>query len=124
METATWVIAAASVVNLVVLGVYAWFTHGIWRETQQTALRTEDLARRSADAFRLQFLATYLQEIRAVSLAFDASPDAVQYAELGAEVAARLLRDAFPDLWRTIPPDLHELADTVRGANTLRKQSP
>ncbi len=60
METATWVIAAAGMLNVIVLAVYAWFTLGMWRETQRSALRTEDLARQSRDALKLQTLVTIL----------------------------------------------------------------
>jgi hypothetical protein len=62
METATWVIAVTSMMNVVVLGVYACFTHGIWRETQKTALRTEDLARKSWETLKVQIVLSLVHE--------------------------------------------------------------
>lgn len=52
METATWVIAFSSLVNVMVLAVYAYFTWGIWKETQQGAQQTQSLVRQSRDAVK------------------------------------------------------------------------
>jgi len=40
MNTATWIVAVTSIGNLIVLGVYAYFTWGLWHEATRTALRT------------------------------------------------------------------------------------
>jgi hypothetical protein len=54
MDTATWVIAGASIGNVIVLGLYAYFMWGLWSEAARTALRTEELVRQATDALRLQ----------------------------------------------------------------------
>ncbi len=61
METATWVIAGASIVNIIVLVMYAFFTWGIWRETRQGGRRTEELARQARDALWVQIGAILFQ---------------------------------------------------------------
>ena len=50
----TWLMAGASVVNVLVLLGYAISTRGIRQETQRSALNTERLALRSWEALKLQ----------------------------------------------------------------------
>ncbi len=82
MENATWVIAAASLVNLLVLVAYAFFTWGIWRETQRSGERTEVLVREAIEGFKFRVLATYLDYLR--------------YLDSG-EQAMQMLKAAFPE---------------------------
>lgn len=95
METATWVIAGASVVNVLVLAVYAGFTWGIWRETRRTAERTELLARQARDAFRLNILVAYQEEIRSAR-------ELPQKPVVGIRLMERAFHKAFPEEWPEI----------------------
>jgi uncharacterized membrane protein len=105
METATWVIAGSSVLNLAVLAAYAWFTWGIWRETQTSALRTEELARQSRDAFRMQIVTSYLEETRQSLQPAKGSPITRELRAARARALARFLEEAFPDHW----PDVEQV---------------
>ena len=110
---ATWVIAGASVLNVIVLGAYAWFTWGIWRETQRNAIRTDQLARQSRDAFRLQLVATYFEQGRNLP---ELSPDAAlryDVAKSRLVVLKRLFRAAFPDHWSDVESSLLEVAQAL-----------
>jgi hypothetical protein len=98
----TWLMAGAGVINLIVLGAYAWFTWGIWSETQRSARRTEELAKQARDTFKLQVLGSYLQS-RATAIAFGQPPgssEARAQAEL--DLLEGLFRETFPDRWKEI----------------------
>jgi len=94
-----WIMAGASLLNLVVLAVYAYFTWGIWGETQRNAHLAEDQARLSRDIFKLQLLDTYSQ-VRASMAAYEREEEdgpAVVYARF--RMLEVLLERAFPEDW-------------------------
>jgi hypothetical protein len=97
METATWVIAAASALNVIVLGLYAWFTLGIWRETQRSGLRTEELARQARDTLKLQVLALFLEGTRQIASNLPSGDARPEVAKLAMRHYTDLLRRAFPE---------------------------
>ncbi len=102
METATWIIAVASIVNVLVLAAYAWYTRGILKATRQSQQATENLARLSSEALKYQIVATYLEEQRAVPIPVR-SPTILYREGLSRfEVARDLLKKIFPDLWADI----------------------
>lgn len=114
MESATWVIAAASVLNVIVLGAYAWFTWGIWSENQRSTRRTEDLAQQSRDALKLQIVMTILEGEHPV---LEAAGVPREFSGLwrrkGDEVRA-LLEAAFPTLWQEIMKNLRDAVETIQ----------
>jgi hypothetical protein len=107
---ATWVIAIASLVNVVVLAVYAYFTWGIWQETRQGAQQTLNLVRQSRDALKAQLMTVVLQGEEAIKARVSGTPAAMNpWGEI------RGIRQQFsrcyPDLWREIGPMLSKLPD-------------
>ena len=102
MNTATWVIAGTSIGNLIVLGLYAYFTWGLWREAVRTALRTEELVRQARDALRLQVVATYLEEKRPLPGAVRTMDGYPEEFRQHLEAVKTLLRKAFSDQWGEI----------------------
>lgn len=102
METANWIVAGASVLNLLVLATYAWFTWGIWNETRQSARRTEELVEESRAEFKLHVLETYLQG-RSAALALG-DPQGHFEARTRYELVLLkgLLQMTFPDKWEEI----------------------
>jgi hypothetical protein len=114
METATWVIAAASVVNLTVLAAYAWYTRGILEATRQGTLRTEELVRQSRDALKLQILVAILEgEHPLLEAAGIPRKWTALWRRKGDEVRA-LLEAAFPALWQEIVKNLQDAVETVQ----------
>ena len=102
METATWIIAAASILNIIVLAVYAYFTWGIWQETQRNAELAKQLTVQGRDGFKLQIVASYLQS-REAALGFSVqqgSSEAHTQAELA--IIAGVLKETFPDNWEAL----------------------
>ena len=102
METATWVIAGASLMNVVVLIFYASFTWGIWKETRESGRRTEELAQQARDALRVQVVAAYLEAKRPLPGAnrnMDGYPEEFRQH---LESVKTLLQKAFPDQWAEI----------------------
>lgn len=106
METATWIIAGASLLNAFVLAVYAWFTWGIWRETERNARQTQELVSQSRADFKLHVLATYSQG-RCAAMALG-TPETRTDARIEAELwlLEGLLEKAFPTEWKEI--NLHK----------------
>jgi len=102
MDTATWVIAGASIGNVIVLGLYAYFTWGLWSEAARTALRTEELVRQATDALRLQVVATYLEEKRPLPGAIRTMDGYPEESRQHLEAVKTLLRKAFSDQWGEI----------------------
>jgi len=102
MEIATGVMAVASVVNVIVLIGYAWFTWGIWRETQQSGRRTEELARQSRDTFRLQLLVAFQEQIRWAQQVKITGPHMYEGARAGIGLMKEALAAAFPEEWRQL----------------------
>lgn len=123
METATWIIAGASALNMLVLCTYAWFTWGIWRETRQTALRTEDLARQSRDAFRMQILAVYQEETRQFLQPAKGSAFTRELRSARTDALTQLIRDAFPDQWPDIEQIMVSIGERIVEFHEGQKQS-
>ena len=114
MESATWVIAAASVLNVIVLGAYASFTWGIWSENQRSTRRTEDLAQQSRDALKLQIVMTILEGEHPVLEAAGVPREfSALWRSKGDEVRA-LLEAAFPTLWQEIMKNLRDAVETIQ----------
>lgn len=95
----TAVIAVATV-------AYVVGTLMLWRATLLTASRTEELARQSADALKVQIVATYFQ-VRAV---IAAEQGAGRFGFLGARTSTSQLQQLFekviPGLWAELDPIL------------------
>ena len=96
---ATIVIACATI-------QYVTVTRKLWQATLDTAQRTEELARQSADALKVQIVATYFQ-VRAAAAA-EPGPGRVYF--LGRPTATRQLQQLFekviPGLWAEFDPIL------------------
>ncbi len=110
MEHATWVIAATSALNLTVLAFYAYFSWGIWKETQRSALRTEELARHSRKTFLLQALVALQEEIRSAMEIANRPGLGSGRAWRGVGLLQRALRATFPEEWPELKGLLHEAA--------------
>jgi len=111
MEAATWVIAIAGVVNVFVLGAYAWYTRGILDATRQSTLRTEELARQAGDGLRLQILATFLEETRQKLALTGADPALIQLHRSRMAEVRNLLHASFPEQWAEIQRDVDNVIE-------------
>lgn len=107
------IIAGASIVNVIVLIVYAVSTSGIRRATQRQAEETRrqaeltaELARQTKAAFRLQVLATYQDEIRAGR--------ATSRSMAGVALLEKAFGLAFPDEWQDLRKILDEATDLYK----------
>ncbi len=106
MDIATWIIAAASILNVAVLVVYAYFTWGIWKETRDGGRRTEELLKQSRDALRVQLLTLVREseaEFNRLAIELHQNPQALRAAK--AALRQRFAR-GFPGLWPEIEPML------------------
>ncbi len=102
METATWIIAVASIVNVLVLAAYAWYTLGILKASRRSQQATENLARLSNEALKYQIVTTYLEEKRAVPIPVGSRTAQFEAGVLRAEATMDLLKKIFPDAWAAI----------------------
>ena len=112
------IIAGASVVNVIVLIVYAISTSGIRKATQGQAEQTRrqaeltaDLARQTKAAFRLQALAVYQEEIRAGR--------ATSRSMAGVGLLERAFALAFPEEWQELRKILDEAAEAYKRDTAL-----
>ena len=112
VETATWVMAGASVLNVLVLIVYACFTWGIWKETREGGRRTEDFVRQAREALRLQVVATYMEEKRPLPGAVRTADGYPQEFKQHLEGVKTLLQKAFPEQWGEIERTLDTFPET------------
>ena len=124
MQTATWVIAGASVLNVIVLGAYAWFTWGIWRETQRSARRTEELARLSRDTLKLQVLAHQVESTEKLASQLASGDLPPKVCDLTMKHYGSLLQRAFPEQFTEIQRINQELLDEMLKAHGLKDQPP
>jgi hypothetical protein len=85
----TWIIAGASVVNVLVLLGYAISTRGIRRETQRSALNTEKLAMRSWETLKLQVVLSLVELRQRIRW----TPDLTRAVGGDAERAVTILTD-------------------------------
>lgn len=112
MQTATWVIAVASLMNVLVLILYACFTWGIWKETREGGRRTEELARQAGQALRLQVVATYLEANGPLPGAVRDMDGYPQEFRQYLEGVKTLLQTAFPEQWAEIERTLDTFPKT------------
>ena len=112
METATWVIVGASLMNLLVMIFYVCFTWGIWKETREGGRRTEELARQAGQALRLQVVATYLEAKRPLPGAVRNMDGYPQEFSQHLEGVKTLLQKAFPEQWAEIERTLDTFPKT------------
>ncbi len=112
METATWVISGASLMNVLVLILYAYFTWGIWKETREGGRRTEELARQAGEALRLQVVSTYLEAGRPMPGAARNMDGYPQEFRQHLEGVKTLLQKAFPEQWAEIERTLDTFPET------------
>lgn len=102
VNAATWSNIVIGALNVVVLAVYAWFTWGIWDETRNSALRSEELVRQAREALKIHLLGTYCQ------VRTSAAPYEVDQGEDRSVIHARFrmlevqLEKAFPELWEQL----------------------
>jgi hypothetical protein len=108
-----WVIAGASVVNVIVLILYAVSTSGIRKATQRQAEETRrqaeltaELARQANAAFRLQVLAVYQEEIRAGR--------ATSRTMAGVTLMEKVLALTFPEVWSELQKSFGEAAEVYK----------
>lgn len=102
MDILNWLNQNASVVNVLVLVAYAIFTLGIWIETRRSARLTEELARQSRDAFRLQVVLACLKEALPEKElpTKEGQPVLPPFSEL--VLLEETLGAAFPEQWKEI----------------------
>ncbi len=101
MDWPSWISAGASVVNVVVLIMYAISTRGIRRETGRQAELAGELARQAKAGFKLQVLVAYQEQIRAGSVA-------------GVALMEKALAQAFPDDWAELQKIFVKAADDYK----------
>lgn len=102
----TLIMAGASVVNVLVLAVYAWYTRGILGATRQSALQAEGLARQARDAFKLQLLLGHyemIRQIRSIMVPYSKGDKATERSWVD---ALKVFRAAFPDEFPSLLQDL------------------
>jgi uncharacterized membrane protein len=111
MDWPNWIIAGASVVNVIVLVIYAVSTHGIRLETKRQAEETRrqaeltaELSRQAKEGFRLQVLVAYQEEIRSAR-------DQSASRERSIALMEQALSYAFPNEWLEIRKILEQAAD-------------
>jgi hypothetical protein len=107
----TWLMAGASVLNVIVLGVYAWFTWGIWGETQRSARRTEELVQQSREDFRLRLITAFLEETGRTVVPTGSDPAFIKLCQLRAQEVRLLLKGSFPAGWVKIEQDVERIEE-------------
>ena len=105
--SATVVIAGATV-------VYVMVTRNLWKATLDTAYRTEELARQSRDALKLQVLVTILEGDHPVLEAAGVPPEWTALRRPKANELRALFEAAFPALWNEIEKNLKDAIETVQ----------
>lgn len=98
----TWLMAGASVVNLIVLAAYAYFTWGIWSETRRSARRTEELAKATYNAVLLQFVAILVQERNLLQERHGTTPARTRFPWRTFDDLWELFRKLLPEEWARI----------------------
>ncbi len=96
-------------VNVAVLGLYAWFTHGILEATQKASARAEDMAREARETLKAQIVATLIHmeeaiKARAIMPHHSAENPWPSIKSRRAEFAR-----TFPTIWQEISPLLGRL---------------
>ena len=103
----TAVIAVATV-------AYVLVTRNLWKATLDTASRTEELARQSRDALKLQVLVTILEGDHPVLEAAGVPPEWTALRRPKANELRALFEAAFPALWNEIEKNLKDAIETVQ----------
>lgn len=99
---ATAIIAAATVVYVVV-------TKRLWDATLETAQRTQQLVRQSQEVFRLQLIATFLDETGRLVAPNGLDPLFIRLCRARISEVRLLLRESFPGEWGRI----ERVVDTI-----------